>query len=99
MEENSELDNTYLPDVQPSKPEKERREVDQEMTNEYETTDQMENEGLSQQEVDAMNAEHPEVGPDDVLMQLQTKGTVKENRGTDGLEEKGDHRKHLHMTT
>lgn len=66
MEENSGLDNIYLPDVQPSEPEEERREVYQEMTNEYETTVQMENEGLSQQEVDAMNAEQPEVEPDDM---------------------------------
>lgn len=66
VEENSGLDNIYLPDVQPSEPEEERREVYQEMTNEYETTVQMENEGLSQQEVDAMNAEQPEVEPDDM---------------------------------
>ncbi|GAA6101457.1 uncharacterized [Tachysurus ichikawai] len=64
-EENSELDNTYLPAVQPSKPEEEGREVNPEITNADETAQTM-NECSPQQEGDVMDEEQPAGQPDDV---------------------------------
>lgn len=66
VEENSELDNPYLPVVQPSEPEKERREVNLEITNADKTIAQTKNEGLPQQEGDAMDEEQPVGQSDDV---------------------------------
>lgn len=65
VEEKGESDNLYLPVVQPNEPERGRREVNLEITSVDETAAQTGNDGLPQQEGDAMNEEQPVGQPDD----------------------------------
>lgn len=70
------------------------------MANDYERTAQMENKGVSRQGVNVMQ-EQPAGEPDDLadVHAAPNEVTVKKDRGTDGLDERGDHQKHSHIIT